>query len=158
MATFKQKTLMINDRGNSLVQNSQEIKPRDYSLLQQFLHDPNTMRLRQSEKTSFHVAMIVQRGKILQISSNRLGTRSKGCGFAKYTIHAEKNVVRQLGDTNLIRGCDLFIMRIQYNKSTNIKTFSNSKPCHECDVFIEKCKKTYGLRNAYYTGEPVCCA
>jgi hypothetical protein len=89
------------------------VKASDYSLLESFLLDPNTMRLRQMQKTSFHVAMLVNRGKILKVASNRVGSRSQGCGFSDFTIHAEKNVVKQLGDLSQLKGCDLYVMRIQ---------------------------------------------
>jgi hypothetical protein len=130
---------------------AQPVKPSHYALLESFLLDPNTVRMRQSEKTSFHLAMIVKRGQILKMASNRIGTRSRGCGYADYTIHAERNVMKQLGDTNKIRGCDLYVMRIQTNKSTGECHFGNSKPCHECSVFLEKCQRQYGLKSVYYT-------
>lgn len=129
------------------------VKQSDYSLLASFLEDPNTMRMRQTEKTSFHVAMLVSRGKILKIASNRLGTRSKGCGYAKYTIHAERNVIKQIGDLNMIRGCDLFVMKIHQHRITQERYFGNSMPCHECQVFLEKCQRQYGLKNVYYTSK-----
>ena len=130
---------------------SRPVKTSDYSLLEGFLNDPNTMRMRQSEKTSFHLAMLVHRGKILKVASNRVGTRSRGIGYSDYTIHAERNVIKQLGDMNQIRGCDLFVMRIQSNRVTGDRTFGNSKPCSECQIFIDKCVRLYGLKHVYYT-------
>ena len=112
------------------------------------------MRLRQSEIISFHVAMLVRRGKILAVASNRLGSRSQGCGFSNYTIHAERNVVKQFGDLSKLKGCDLFVMRIVQNKMSGEKFFGNSEPCHECKVFLEKCQTEYGLKNVYYTNVP----
>ena len=133
---------------------SRPVKPSDYSLLESFLDDPKTMRMRQSDKTSFHLAMIVRRGKIIEVASNRLGSRSRGSGFSANTIHAERNVIKQLGDVNQIRGCDLFVMRIHYNSITGERSFGNSRPCWECQIFIEKCFRCYGLRNVYYTSDP----
>lgn len=130
---------------------AQPVKPCHYALLESFLEDPNTMRLRQTEKTSFHVAMLVYRGKILEIASNRIGSRSQGCGFGAYTIHAEKNVIKRLGDTSKLRDCDLFVMHIHDNRGTGERYFGNSKPCHSCQVFLEKCQRRYGLRHIYYT-------
>lgn len=126
-------------------------KPRYYKLLERFLEDPNTMRMRQSDTTSFHVALLVKRGKILRVASNRLGTRQQGCGFSKCTIHAEKNVIKQLGDTSQIKGCSLYVMRIEQNKYSGEKTFRNSQPCHDCLYFLQKCQRLYGLKNIYYT-------
>lgn len=109
------------------------------------------MKMRQMEKTSFHIAMLMKRGKILLVASNRVGSRSRGCGYANYTIHAERNVIKQFGDVSKLKGCDLFVMNIHQNKSTGEKYFSCSKPCHECQVFLEKCQTEYGLKNVYYT-------
>lgn len=127
------------------------VRTSDYSLLERFLEDPNTMRMRQSEVTSFHVAMLVKRGKILRIASNRVGSRSQGCGFSNYTIHAERNVVKELGDVSQLKDCDLYVMRIHRNRVTEEKTFGNSAPCRDCQLFLEKCQRRYGLRHVYYT-------
>jgi hypothetical protein len=130
---------------------SQPVRKSDYALLEAFLEDPNTMKLRQMERTSFHIAMLMRRGKILEVASNRVGSRSRGCGYAKYTIHAERNVVKQFGDLSKLKGCDLFVMRIVEHKMTGDRFFGNSEPCHECKVFLEKCQAEYGLKNVYYT-------
>ncbi len=127
------------------------VRTSDYSLLERFLEDPNTMRMRQSEVTSFHIAMLVKRGKILRIASNRVGSRSQGCGFSNYTIHAERNVVKELGDVSQLKDCDLYVMRIHRNRMTEEKTFGNSAPCRDCQLFLEKCQRRYGLRHVYYT-------
>ena len=127
------------------------VRSSDYSLLERFLEDPNTMRMRQSCTTSFHIAMVVKRGKILALASNRIGSRSQGCGFSKYTIHAERNVVKQIGDVSQLKGCDMFVMRIHANNMTKEKHFGNSAPCSECQIFLEKCQRRYGLRHVYFT-------
>lgn len=127
------------------------VKPSHYALLSGFLDDPNTMRMRQTTVTNFHLAMVVNRGKIIAVAGNRIGSRARGCGYADYTIHAEKNVIKHLGDHNKIRGCEMFVMRIQENRVTGAKTFGDSKPCSDCQLFIEKCQRVYGLRNVYYT-------
>lgn len=115
------------------------------------------MKMRQMERTSFHIAMLMKRGKILLVASNRVGSRSRGCGYAKYTIHAEKNVIKQFGDVSKLRGCDLFVMNIHTNKGTGEKYFGNSKPCHDCQLFLEKCQAEYGLKNVYYTNTECQC-
>lgn len=130
---------------------AQPVRSSDYSLLERFLEDPNTMRMRQSELISFHVAMIVKRGKILAIASNRVGSRSQGCGFSNFTIHAERNVVKQIGDFSQLKGCDLYVMRIHTNRLTKEKHFGNSAPCRDCQLFLEKCQRRYGLRHVYFT-------
>ena len=127
------------------------IRSSDYALVEQFLTDPNTMRLRQSELISFHVAILMRRGKILRVASNRVGSRSQGCGFSNYTIHAERNVIKEFGDTSQLRGCDLYVMRIHRNRVTTERHFGNSAPCRDCQIFLEKCQRRYGLRHIYYT-------
>ena len=129
------------------------IRSSDYALVEQFLTDPNTMRLQQSDVISFHVAIIMRRGKILRVASNRLGSRSQGCGFSNYTIHAERNVIKEFGDTSQLRGCDLYVMRIHRNRVSGEKHFGNSAPCRDCQIFLEKCQKRYGLRHIYYTNK-----
>ncbi len=115
--------------------------------------DPNTMRMRQTDLISFHVAMLVKRGKILRVASNRLGSRSQGSGFSNYTIHAERNVVKEFGDISQLKGCDLYVMRIHQNRMTGEKYFGNSAPCRDCQLFLEKCQRRYGLRQIYYTNK-----
>lgn len=130
---------------------SQPVKTSDYSILEAFLSDDRTTRLRQSQKTSFHVALLVKRGKILASAANRIGSRSMGCGYGTYTIHAERNCIKSLGDVTQLRGCDMYVMRIHENKATGARYFGHSKPCGDCQLVIEKCQKKFGLRNVYYT-------
>jgi hypothetical protein len=127
------------------------VRTSDYALVQSFLDDPNTMRLRQTDVISFHVAILMRRGKILRVASNRLGSRSQGCGFSNYTIHAERNVIKEFGDVSQLKGCDLYVMRIQQNRMTGKKCFGNSAPCRDCQLFLEKCQRRYGLRHVYFT-------
>jgi hypothetical protein len=44
------------------------------------------------------MAVIVKRGQILAEATNNYGSRSRGSGYSKSSIHAERNVVKQLGD------------------------------------------------------------
>ncbi len=118
-------------------------------LLQDFLSDPKTVKLHSQHRTSVHIAVLVRRGKIISIASNRIGSRSRGAGYSTYSIHAERNVVKMLGDIRLLRGCDLYVMRIPKDKKAT--EFQSSKPCHSCQVFLEKCMREYGLRNVLYT-------
>lgn len=127
------------------------VRSSDYSLLDRFLEDPNTLRMRKSDVTSFHVAMLVRRGKILRVASNRIGSRSRGCGFSKYTIHAERNVIKEFGDIRQLKGCDLYVMRIHTSRISEDRHFGNSAPCTDCQLLLEKCQRQYGLRHVYYT-------
>ena len=68
------------------------------------------------------------------------------------TIHAEKNVVKQLGDISKLRGADLYVMRLSRDhKKENKEKFLNSKPCDQCQAFLEKCMREYGLKSVYFT-------
>ena len=118
-------------------------------IIEQFRNDPRINKLRQTHSTSVHIAIIVLRGKIIAEATNRIGTRSKGCGYSNYTIHAEKNVVKVLGNYNLLRNSDIYVIRC--GKGINALNFINSKPCCECECFLNKCMNKYGLNKVYYT-------
>ena len=124
------------------------------SILEEFLSDPRTTNLVEYDKKrySLHVAVIALRGKVLATATNRNGTRSMGSGYSTHSIHAEKNVVKQLGDISKLRGADLYVMRISRDV-TKVSTdkFLCSKPCDECQAFLEKCMREYGLKNVYFT-------
>ncbi len=119
------------------------------SFLDAFLSDPRTTNLKFVHKTQMHVAILVKRGKVIAQATNRIGSRSRGVGFSDKTIHAERNCVRQLGDISQLRGADMYIMRV--SKDSQKPEFMSSKPCHECEVFLEKCIREYGLKKVFYT-------
>lgn len=96
----------------------------------------------------FHQAMITKRNKILAISHNILGSRSRGCGFSDQTMHAEKSVVKKLGDFSQLNGAVLYVYR--YNAHGELR---DSKPCSDCQRFLEKCMSEYGLRKVVYSME-----
>jgi len=132
--------------------SSQTLHRNEKTILQMFLSDPRTTNLHMSHTTSVHVAVIVKRGKILAEASNRIGSRSSGSGYSKNTIHAEKNVVKALGDISLLRGADMYIMRLTNNKTKEgFDRFLGSAPCNSCQLFLSKCVKEYGLKNVYWT-------
>jgi len=100
---------------------------------------------KRSHNTYLHVAAIVKRGKVIAMDQNRVGSRSRGSGFSEKTIHAERAVVKKLGDISKLRGASLCVWRIS---SINVLP---SKPCSECQVFLEKCMREYGLVAVYYS-------
>jgi hypothetical protein len=118
-------------------------------ILEKFRGDERTVKMRLSHVTNIHIAAIVLRGKIIAEATNRVGSRSKGCGYSNSTIHAEKNVVKMLGDYNKLRDADMYVMRC--GRGPNFLNFVNSKPCPDCEYFLNKCMKKYGLKNVYYT-------
>ena len=99
-------------------------------------------------RTQYHQAVITLRNKLLAVGHNAVGSRSKGAGYSDHTIHAERAVVKNLGDLSLLRGATLIVYR--YNAHDRLL---DSKPCHECHLFLEKCMKDYGLRKVIYSVE-----
>ena len=99
-------------------------------------------------RTYFHQAMITKRNKILAIAHNSVGSRSRGCGYSDQTIHAEKAVVKQLGDISKLKGATLYVYR--YNSLGDLR---DSKPCSDCQLFLDKCIKEYGLRKVIFSVE-----
>ena len=103
-------------------------------------------RLERPHKTSLHYAQIVKRNKVLAFARNSLGSRSRGCGYSDVTIHAERAVVKRLGDTSKLAGATLIVWRV--SKTGDIVS---SKPCPSCQLFLDKCKREYGLRKVVYS-------
>jgi deoxycytidylate deaminase len=94
-----------------------------------------------------HIALVVKRGKVLEIASNDFGTRSNGCGYSARTIHAERAVIKKVGDVSKLAGAVLIVIRI----AKGTREVVNSAPCHSCKCHLEKCIKDYGLRRVYYS-------
>lgn len=115
-------------------------------------YSPDVHECRDHKKMTSHmvIAVLVHRGKVIAASTNKIGSRSKGSGYSDYTIHAERAVVKELGDIARLRGATMYVWR---TSSHHIGLMS--KPCHDCTLFLEKCKKQYGLRNIYYSVNPV---
>lgn len=123
------------------------IRSANSTIIDKFMDDPRANKKRASHRTFVHIAAIVLRGKIIAEATNKIGSRSSGCGYSDYTIHAERNVIKQLGDLSKLRGADLYVLR-QHRSDPK---FLNSKPCPDCTIFLEKCMREYGLKNVYYT-------
>jgi hypothetical protein len=96
--------------------------------------------------TSLHYAQLIKRNKVIAMARNSIGSRSRGCGWGDQTIHAERAVVKRLGDLSQLRGCTMIVVRI--NKHGELL---NSKPCPDCERFLFKCMNEYGLRKVIYS-------
>jgi len=122
------------------------------SLLDKFLTDPRTARMSNNHATKMHIAILVKRGKILAEATNKLASRSNGAATrgSQNFIHAERNLLRTIGDYSKLRGADIYVMRIAPTKDGTIE-FRYSQPCPECTVLLEKCMREYGLRHVYFT-------
>lgn len=105
--------------------------------------------------TSLHIAFLYGRsGALLAMSTNRIGTRSKGAGYSKYTIHAERAVLKMV-DHLFLRGATLVVVRVSKRGA-----LLGSMPCHECQCHLNKAIDKYGLRRVYYSQPEVvlpCC-
>ncbi len=94
-----------------------------------------------------HIAIIMRGNRILATSPNKVGTRSSGSGYSNRSMHAEKAVVKQLGDISALRGATMIVFRVLRDK----QKIGCSKPCAECQYFLNKCIAKYGLRKVYYS-------
>lgn len=97
--------------------------------------------------TQVHIAILMKRGKILEIASNAVGNRSKGSGYQERTIHAERAVLKKVGDVSKLNGATLIVIRIM----RGTKEIGNSEPCHSCKCHLEKCIREHGLRQVFYS-------
>jgi hypothetical protein len=96
--------------------------------------------------TSLHYAQLIKRNKVIAIARNSIGSRSRGCGWSDHSIHAERAVVKRLGDLSQLRGCVMVVVRINRNDE-----LLSSKPCWDCERFLFKCMNEYGLRKDIYS-------
>jgi hypothetical protein len=98
-------------------------------------------------KTHVHIAMIFGRGKtLLGMAMNKVGSRSSGAGFSACMIHAERAVLKRVGDISKLKGATMVVIRI-----STTGELRNSKPCSECERHLLKCIREYGLRRVYYS-------
>jgi hypothetical protein len=95
--------------------------------------------------THLHIARIYsRRGHLLAMATNRVASRSRG--GSEFTMHAERAVLKAVGDTTLLRGATLVVLRISVTGDLLL-----SKPCHECDCCLQAAIRKYGLRRVYYS-------
>jgi hypothetical protein len=99
-----------------------------------------------AHNTELHVAILRKRGKILAIATNRIGSRSRGCGYSNMTIHAERAVLKMVDKRDLY-GAEMYVIRL----TTAHRDIVGSKPCHSCTCHLEKCFREHGLRRVYYS-------
>ncbi len=98
-------------------------------------------------KTHVHIAFLFGRGRnLLAVGINKVGSRSSGAGYSDCMIHAERAVLKKVGDNSKLRGATLVVLRV--GKTGQIKS---SKPCHSCQCHLEKCIREYGLHRVYYS-------
>lgn len=122
------------------------------TILSHINDDKSLKNLSYAHTTSIHIAFIMKRGQIIAKATNKLGSRSRGCGYSNCTIHAERAVVKELGDLNQLKGATMYVIRIARNSLTNNETcIRNSEPCYDCHLFLKKCHEKYGLNKVFYS-------
>ena len=120
-------------------------------ILETIISNQRTINLRYAHFASIHVAVLMKRGKIIAEATNGFGSRSRGSGYSERSIHAERNVIKEVGNIHELKGADMYVVRISRNERTEGDSqFIGSKPCCQCHVFLEKCMREYGLKNVYY--------
>ncbi len=97
--------------------------------------------------TFIHIAILMRGKRIIAIAKNRLGTRTRGCGFNTMTIHAEIAVIKKLGDMSQLKGLNLVVLRYGIEP----RYWTESHPCKDCMKFLNKCFDKYGLNRVYYS-------
>lgn len=112
-------------------------------------HIPDDFRERAADfcqtKFSCHIALVCKGRKVIAMATNKVGSRSCGCGYNKRSIHAEVNAIRTVGDITQLRGAVLFVIRLAPSG------FVDSTPCHTCQTVIQKCVRVYGLRGCIHS-------
>jgi len=129
----------------------QFVRQSEAWLLEHILSNPRTANLRRAHNSNIHVAVLMKRGKIIAEATNNFGSRRLGSGYSDRTIHAERNVIKEIGNIQNIRGAEMYVVRLNRNECEGHDAFYGSKPCYGCQIFLAKCIKEYGLKNVYYT-------
>jgi deoxycytidylate deaminase len=123
----------------------------EHRLLDSIIENQRTINLRYAHFAHIHVAVLLKRGKIIAEATNGFGSRSRGSGYSASSIHAERNVVKEIGNIHELKGAEMYVVRISRDSRTEGEDqFVGSKPCCQCTVFLEKCMREYGLKNVYY--------
>lgn len=98
-------------------------------------------------RTNYHLAFLYNnRGCCIATATNRAGSRTHGAGFSTYTIHAERAVLKSIGDLTLLRGSVLVVIRVD-----KMGRILGSEPCRECKCHLEKAIRKHGLRRVYFS-------
>lgn len=94
-----------------------------------------------------HGCIIVKNGKILSKGHNHF---KKGKFSTKLSTHAEIDAINKLRDKTLLRGADLYVVRLGSDSNGEL-IVHNSCPCSTCFPKLVKCMKKYGLHNVFYS-------
>ena len=89
-----------------------------------------------------HFAAIIKRNKVIALANN---TFSKFLPHL-WSLHAERAVVRTLGNLQKLRGSTLFVWR-----STETSKKLDSEPCPNCRIFLQSLIDKWGLKCVIFT-------
>jgi len=123
--------------------------PIDRKFIHNLLETHGSKCFEDSGITHTHVAFILQNGKPIASATNRTGSRSNGCGYANYTIHAERAVIKKLGDKDRLAGAILIVVRLKRVEG-GFKLYY-SEPCSDCKLQLQKHMAEDGLKRVYYS-------
>ena len=102
---------------------------------------------RSTRAFKLHIAYLYNsRGQLLCEKPNRMASRSRGAGCSDRTIHAERAVLKAVGDYKKLKGATLVVVR--YGLGGELRP---SKPCHECECHLTKAIRDHGMRRVYYS-------
>ncbi len=108
---------------------------------------PIVQTRRHGLNTYLHIAFLLKGKRIVAYATNKVGTRTKGSGYNRATIHAEIAVVKKIGDINAIRGLKMVVLRYGLQD----KNWVYSHPCKCCQPILKKFIDKYGLLVVMYS-------
>lgn len=120
------------------------------SSIMEFIPKSLLVRTPSERLNHLHLAMLIKRGKIIAMATNREGSRSSGCGYSEFSLHAERAVIKEV-DLAELKDCILVVVRIHRPRCNNDIHLANSKPCRDCETILNKFIRSHGLRAVYYS-------
>jgi hypothetical protein len=89
-----------------------------------------------------HFAVIIKRNKVIAMANNKFSNFLPHL----WSLHAERAVVRNLGNMEKLRGSILFVWR-----STETTKKLDSEPCPNCRIFLQSLIDKWGLKCVIFT-------
>ena len=74
----------------------EQFKQSEIRILEKIISNQRILNLRYAHFASIHVAVLMKRGKIVAEATNGFGSRSRGSGYSASSIHAERNVIKDI--------------------------------------------------------------
>jgi len=124
-----------------LIMNAQKQKQFPLWILRYIHSIQHSPRFKSHYKSS-HVAMIFSGKRLIAIGQNNKIGHSRNHNTP--TVHAEIDAINAIG-TKHLRDTILVVIRI-----TSVG-LQNSKPCHSCECFLQKCIKIHGMHKIIHS-------